>query len=235
MKVPTEASYKLEDHWRWTNNKRNYETLVISYNNFEPEQSSYDYIVNMIGHKWNLIKDVSKIFPIDNYDYIGCVDDDLITDYQSFNVGLDLANRFNFQYWQLSMPPGSDLHPTYHRCLQQDNTCIFSETNFIEMGSPFFTLDKFKFLMDFLSHWDFKVGMGIDRVFYDLFKCPANVVHCANIHQPIRESYYDKTEATLEMYDFMYDKYAKILNQHYGRESHFVDSLNVFKKFKLVI
>lgn len=231
MKVPTGTTIDNKDHWRWINNKRNYETLVINYNDFEPELESYDYIIKMEGHKWNLIQEVSKIFPVDNYNYIGCVDDDLITDYKSFNIGLELAEEYNFQYWQLSMPLGSCLHPAYYNCLLQDPTCTFSATNFIEMGSPFFTSEKFNFLMDFLSHWKFKVGMGIDRVFFDLFQCPANVVHCATIHQPFRESYYDNTEATLEMYDFMYDKYAKILRQYYNRESYFVDSLSVIKKY----
>jgi hypothetical protein len=233
MKVPTDVGYNIEDHWRWTKNVRDYETLVVSYNDFIPEEGSYDKLIKMVGHKWQIMLKVSKELNLDNYDYIGCVDDDLITDYNSFNVGLRLAKEFDFKYWQLSMPEGSCLHPTYHNCLQKDPTCTYSETTFIEMGSPFFRVDKFKFLMDFMAHWDFKVGLGIDRVFYDLFQCPANVVHCASIHQPFRESYYDPTEAQHEMYDFMFDKYPKILRDFYNRESNFNDSLMVLKKYKL--
>lgn len=235
MGISHDPRWKSEDHWRLTTNERNYETLVIVYNDFVPEPNTYDHIIRLKGHKWQLMRDIAKVFPTSQYKYVGCVDDDLITDYQSFNKGLELAERFNFQYWQLSMPPDSDLHPSYHQCLKNDPTCDFSETTFIEMGSPFFTLEKYLFLADFLTHWDFKVGMGIDRVWFDMFGCPANVVHCAMIHQPFRESYYDKSEATREMYDFMNNKYREIMKTYYGRDVNFVDQLNVLNKFKLKV
>lgn len=233
MGVTNDPRWKVNDHWRWTHNDRKYETLVVSYNDFIPEKNSYDYLLKIKGHKWQIMKNIHKYFSVDKYKYIGCVDDDLITDYQSFNLGIGLAEEYNFSYWQLSMPPDSDLHPTYHNCLQQDKSCTFTDSTFIEMGSPFFRIDKFKFLMEFLQHWDFKVGMGIDRVLYDLFECPSNVVHSATIHQPHRTSYYDKSEATAEMYDFMYSKYGQILKEFYGRDSHFNDSLKVLNKYKV--
>jgi hypothetical protein len=200
MPMPHDARWREEDHWRWTKNPRKYETLAVIYNDFEPEPGSYDHILRMKGHKWQIIREVAKTFPIDRYSYIGCVDDDLITNYQSFNVGLDPS-------------------------------CIFSETNFIEMGSPFFRVDKFRFLMEFISHWELQIAWGIDKTFYDLFQCPANVVHCAMIHQPIRASYYDKTEAMMEMNDYLNFHYPRILKTVYNRKSNFIDSQDTLRKF----
>ena len=236
MKVPTDPKIKDEDHWRWTYNTRDYKTLAVCYNNFEPEMNSFDYIIKMKGHKWVIMKDLlfNHILPVDNYEYIGCVDDDLITDYQSFNKGLELARKYSFQYWQLSMPPDSDLHPNYKKVLQQDPNCDFSFTNFIEMGSPFFTVKKFKALMEMLKYWHFKIGYGIDTIFYDFFQCPANVVHSAIIHQPFRESYYDKTEAMQEMYDFISRKYPEIMWKYYGRKTNVNENYQVFSSYKVI-
>jgi hypothetical protein len=230
MAMPHDTRWKEEDHWRWTHNERNYETLVVVYNDFEPEPGSYDHILRMKGHKWQIVQEVAKSFPIEDYEYIGCVDDDLITGYQDFNTGLSLAHHFNFQYWQLSMPSDSSL---IYQCLFNDPTCHFSETNFIEMGSCFFTLEKFKFLMEFIGHWPLVIAWGIDKTFYDLFQCPANVVHCAQIHQPIRDSYYDKTKAMLEMNDYLNCRYPSILQEYYNRKSNFVDQQQTLKKFIL--
>jgi hypothetical protein len=222
-----------KDHWRLTNTEREYETLVIAYNDYEPPIGTYDHIIHQKGHKWNLIKKIKEHFPYDAYKYIGCLDDDLVTDYQSINVGIKLAKRFDFGLWQLSMPPDSDLHPTYHNCLKQDLTCTFSETNFIEMGSPFFKIDLFEKLLDFLSHWEFKIGMGIDKVFCNIFECPANVVHYASIHQPFRTSYYDKSFAHNEMVQFLYHDFSKIMKEHYNRDITFNDMQVVFNKFRV--
>jgi hypothetical protein len=230
MPMIYDSRWKDQEHWRWNHNDRNYETLIVIYNDFVPEENSYDHIIHMKGHKWQIMKQVSKVFDISKYKYIGCVDDDLITDYKSFNEGLKLANAFNFKYWQLSMPSDSSL---IYGCLFNDETCTFSETNFIEMGSPFFEKKYFKFLIDFISNWDLEVAWGIDKTFYDLFQCPANVVHSAMIHQPFRESYYDKSKAMNEMNDYLHRHYPRILKEKYGRDSNFRDVQNVLRKFKV--
>ena len=230
MSIPTDPRWKDEDHWRWTHNERDYETLLIVYNDFEPETGSYDHIVRIKGHKWQLMQEVSKIVDIEKYNYIGCVDDDLITGYQDFNKGLEYAQKYNFGYWQLSMPHDSSL---IYAPLFNDPTCDFSESNFIEMGSCFFTVEKFKFLMNFIGQWDLEIAWGIDKTFFDLFQEPSYVIHSAMIHQPIRDSYYDKQRAMDEMNDYLYNKYPKILKEMCGRESRFVDSQVTLRKFKI--
>lgn len=230
MKMPHDPRWKEEEHWRWNNNDRNYETLAVVYNDFTPEANSYDNLIKLKGHKWQIIREIAKDIPKGKYNYIGCVDDDLITDYHSFNNGLKLAEQFNFPYWQLSMPADSSL---IYQPLFNDQTCIFSETNFIEMGSCFFTEEKFRFLIEFIGHWDLEIAWGIDKTFYDLFQCPAVVVHTGMIHQPFRDSYYDKQKAMDEMNDYLYNKYPRILKEHYGRESNFIDRQNTLRKFAL--
>ena len=230
MPIPKDPRWKDEDHWRWTKNERDYETLVIVYNDFEPEPDSYDHIVRIKGHKWQLMQKVPELIDINKFNYIGTVDDDLITGYQDFNKGLEYAQRFKFGYWQLSMPHDSSL--TYAP-LFNDPSCDFSETNFIEMGSCFFTPDRFKFLMEFISHWDLEIAWGIDKTFYDLFQEPAYVVHSAMIHQPFRDSYYDKSKAMAEMNDYLFNKYPAILKQYYDRESKFIDRQDTLRKFKI--
>ena len=128
------------------------------------------------------------------------------------------------------MPHDSSL---IYQPLFNDPTCDFSETNFIEMGSCFFRQDFFNFLMEFIGNWDLEIAWGIDKTFYDLFQAPAYVVHKGMIHQPIRDSYYDKKRAMDEMNDYLFRVYPKILKEKYGRESNFVDSQVVFRKFKI--
>jgi hypothetical protein len=230
MPIPKDSRWKDDDHWRWTHNNRDYETLLIVYNDFEPEPGSYDHIVRIKGHKWQLMQEVEKLIDINRFNYIGTVDDDLITGYQDFNKGLEYAQRFGFGYWQLSMPHDSSL---IYAPLFNDPTCDFSETNFIEMGSCFFTVEKFKFLMEFIGHWNLEIAWGIDKTFYDLFQEPAYVVHSGMIHQPFRDSYYDKDKAMAEMNDYLFNRYPSILKQYYGRESKFIDRQDTLRKFKI--
>jgi hypothetical protein len=231
MPMVTDNRYDMENHWRFTKDFRKYETLAVVYNDFEPEPNSYDHIIRMKGHKWQLIREVSKIFDYKRYNYIGCVDDDLVTDIHSFNKGLELAEKHDFRYWQLSMPHDSDLHPNYHDCLRQKPDCTYTETNFIEMGSCFFRKDKFEKVLELLSLWDCQIAWGVDKIFYDFLQDTANVVHSATILQPHRQSYYDHNFAMQEMNDFLYNKYPNIMRKHYNREPNWVDRQVTLKLF----
>jgi hypothetical protein len=80
MEMPHDPRWKKEDHWRWTHNKRNYETLLVVYNDFEPEPGSYDHLIRMKGNKFQIVRNVAHDIPLGKYNYIACVDDDLITE-----------------------------------------------------------------------------------------------------------------------------------------------------------
>jgi hypothetical protein len=230
MPMPFDDRWNKNEHWRFTLDKRQYETLVVVYNDFEPEIGSYDHIIRKKGHKWPLIREVCKEFDTSRYKYVGCVDDDLITDIDSFNLGLQLAHKFDFRFWQLSMPNDSSL---IYECLKHKPGVLFSETNFIEMGSCFFRQDKFKMLLELLTEWEtLQIGWGIDKVFCDYLQDTANVVHAAQIHQPYRDSYYDKSFAMQEMNDFLYHLYPKILHDKHGRKSGFVDRQVTLKEWR---
>ena len=227
--LPSEYSPKY--HWRRINLvEREYETLIVVYNDdFIPESDSFDHILKMKGHKWQIIKNVPDFFDVTKYDYIGCVDDDLVTDIQSFNRGIELAREHDFKLWQLSMVKGSGI---IYDCLKQNKEWSFSETNFVEMGSTFFRQDMFHKAVDFFKKVDFKVGWGLDKVFCDVLQCKANVVHEASIYHPpntIKPSYYDQREAMIEMNHMIQNVYPKIL----GNTWRFTDvqsTLRVWKK-----
>lgn len=227
--------FDVDNHWRYTNKvERDYELLCVVYNDFEPEPNSYDHIIRMKGHKWQIMREVPNVFDLSPYQYIGCVDDDQITDIQSFNLGLKLAQQFDFKMWQLSMIEGSGI---IYDCLKQNKDWVFTETNFIEMGSTFFRNDKFFEALDFFKELDFTVGWGIDKVWCDVLCCTANVVHAASIYHPpnnIKPSYYDQSEAMKEMNHMIYEVYPRIMHDKYKRENwKFVDSQVTLRAFEL--
>lgn len=228
-------SYAPDQHWRWTNKReRPYETLVVVYNDFEPEPNSYDHILRMKGHKWQIVREVPKVFDVTKYSYIGCVDDDLITTINDFHIGLTLAHNFDFKLWQLSMLKGSGI---IYDCLKQSDNpnVVFTETNFVEMGSTFFRQDKFHEAIDFFKELDFTVGWGIDKVFCDVLQCTANVVHQASIYHPpntIKPSYYDQSEAMREMNYMINEVYPRIMRDKYNRPDwKFIDRQVTLKTY----
>lgn len=227
--------YDKENHWRYTNKlDRKYETLVVSYNGFVPEPDTFDHFTQMKGHKWQIMKKIPEIMDLSRYKYIACVDDDLITDIHSFNEGLTYAEAFDFRLWQLSMLAGSGI--TYP-CLVQNKECDFSETNFIEMGSPFFRYDIFVKLVDFLKELDFTVGWGIDKMFCDVLETTAHVVHSSSIYHPpnhIKPSYYDQGDAHREMGYNIDHVYPRIMRDKYNKPDwKFRDSQVTLNMYKL--
>lgn len=219
--------YDKENHWRYTNKlERNYETLIAVYNDFEPEPNSYDHMIRIAGHKWQIIRSIPFLFDLSKYSYIACVDDDLITDIQSFNYGIDLALKHDFALWQLSMIEGSGI---IYRCLMQNQNWDYSETNFIEMGSPFFRLDIFHKVIDFMNEIEhFEVGWGLDKMFCQFLDCYANVVHHKSIYHPpnsIKPSYYDQKVAMDEMMYMINHVYPRIMHDKYNKKNWcFIDS-----------
>ena len=231
-----DSRYDMENHWRYTKRaERHYETLLVVYNDFEPEPDTYDHMIRMSGHKWQIIKRVPEVFDVTKYRYIGCVDDDQITDIHNFNKGLIFAENFDFKLWQLSMIAGSGI---IYQCLMQNPEWDFTETNFVEMGSTFFRQDYFHKAVDFFNELDFTVGWGIDKVFCDVLDTTANVVHAASIYHPpnhIKPSYYDQKDAMIEMNYMINTVYPRIMRDKYGKTDwQFRDSQDTLRAFKFV-
>ena len=227
--------YDKENHWRYTNkSERDYETLVVSYNGFVPEPNTFDHFIEMPGHKWQIVKNVFDMMDLSKYKYIGCVDDDLITDIENFNKGLAYAEAFDYRLWQLSMLEGSGVS---YPILVQNKNCDFTETNFIEMGSPFFRYDIFVKVVDFLKQLDFTVGWGIDKMFCNVLDTTAHVVHAGSIYHPpwsFKGSYYSHNDAHQEMNHNILNIYPKIMRDKYNKpEWKFRDVQEVLNMYKL--
>lgn len=231
--------YDKEAHWRSKHPARTYEILNLMYNDFEPDTNTYDHIIRDVkGHKWQMIaKAFTRIqgFDFSKYDYIGCIDDDQITDVWNLNMGLELARRFDFRLWQLSMADQSDV---FYECLKQKEDTVFSETNFIECGVPVFRNDVFKKILKALTYpeWKYEQAWGLDKAYTDIAQSHAHVIHCASIYHPKREAYYnnDRSGAMNELHDFMSHTYPKMCREIFNRETLMVDEQRVYNTYRMV-
>jgi hypothetical protein len=228
-----EDRFDKENHWRYTDRtERKYETLAVVYNDYVPEPNTYDHILHMKGHKWQIIRQLPKMFDFSKYKYIGCIDDDLVTTIKDFNEGFELGSKFNLPFWQLSVVEG-----TSYRCCAYDSECDFSETNFIEMGTPVFRNDMFFKILEFFNELDIEVGWGVDKMFCEVLQVPGYVIHSGSMYHPpnhIKPSYYDQREAMKEMNYMISEIYPKIMRDKYKRDNwQFIDSQVTFRKFKI--
>ena len=66
----------VSNHWRQCKPERTYETCLVLFNDFVPEPNTYDSIIKETGIKWHIIPKIAKRINWEDYDYIGCWDDD---------------------------------------------------------------------------------------------------------------------------------------------------------------
>ena len=50
----------IENHWRWTNNDRNYKVIAVQYGDYVPEEGSYDELYKIKGFKWTIAKELQN-------------------------------------------------------------------------------------------------------------------------------------------------------------------------------
>lgn len=212
--------YDRHNHWRFTKPHRTYETLLAIYNDFHPEPGTYDYVIRKKGLKWNMIPEVAKMFDLSRYDYIGCYDDDFCTDIQSVNRSLELARQHDFRLFQQSL-----ISPTGYECIRQNKDWVFSETNFIESGIPFFRRDIFGKVMEFLADYHYKESdWGLDKLFCHITRGTAHVVHEVSAkHMEPDISSYDHAAGFREMDYVMRDFFPKWLKEKKGLEYTYED------------
>jgi len=221
--------YDKSNHWRYTKPERTYDTCVVVYkDDFEPEPGTYDMIIRKKGLKFHLIEEVCKMIKWEDYDYIGTWDDDYATDIQSVNRALDLARQFDFRLFQQAA-----ISYNFYDCLKHKPELVFSETNFIETGVPFFRNDIFHKFLDFLGDYRYKVSeWGIDKVLCYLLQCTAHVVHETTVKHMRPESWYDKTVAQQEMDYLMRDFFPKYMRDKFGVEYTYNDNQVTFAGYK---
>jgi hypothetical protein len=202
---------------------------VVVYNDFQPEPGTYDFIIRRKGLKWNLVPEVSKIINWEDYDYIGVWDDDYATDIQSINKSLAYARRYDFRLFQQS----TTSFQTYD-CLKHNPEFAFTETNFIELGVPFFRNDIYRKVLRFLNDYRYdKSDWGIDKVLCYYLQASAHVVHDTTVrHMLPDESTYNKEDGFREMEYLMRDFFPKYMRDNFGLEYQYSDVQQTIRAYK---
>lgn len=224
-------SYDQENHWRFTKENRTYETMLVVYKDtYQPEIGTYDHIIRKKGLKWNLIPEVCKNFKWEDYDYIGCWDDDYATDIQSVNHSLELARKYDFPYFQQSLKSW-----TVYPCLEHKEGILFTQTNFIELGVPFFRNDVFRKVLKFLDDYKYeKSDWGIDKVLPFYLGLNPFVIHSVSIeHMLPNESTYNKDDGFREMHYLMTNFFPKYMKEKFNREYIYSDVQKVINEWRL--
>jgi len=221
-------AYDRENHWRFTKPERTYETLVVVYNDFQPEPGTYDFIIRKQGRKWNMLPEICDMFNWQDYDYIGYWDDDYCTDIQSVNKALAYARQFDFRLFQQSLTSW-----TVYPILEQNKEFLFSETNFIELGVPVFRNDIFRKVLRFLRDYQYKESdWGIDKVLCYYLQQSAHVIHDVSIKHMRRESSYDKEAGFREMSYLMNDFFPKYMKENFNIDYTPIDKQIMLKAWK---
>jgi hypothetical protein len=224
-------AYDKDNHWRYTKPERTYETCVITFNDFEPEPNTYDYLIRSKGLKWNLIPEAAKVIDWQKYDYIGCYDDDHTTDIQSLNEALAIARHYDFKLFSQSLSS-----PKPWPCQKHDPELFYSETDFIECSIPIFRKDMFEKLLPLLNDYrNEKSEWGLDKIFCHYLDTTAHVIHKNSAkHMRIDNSYYDHSDAFVAMNYLLSDFYPKYVKEKFGIEDYkYVESQKVLRTWKL--
>jgi hypothetical protein len=110
---------------------------------------------------------------------------------------------------------------------------VFTETNFIESGVPFFRNDIFRKFLHFLNEYDYvESEWGIDKILCHLFQGTAHVVHETTVRHMRPESWYDKTNAHHEMELLMRDFFPKYMKKHFDIDYQYSDIQQTLRGYK---
>ena len=206
--------YEKGKHWRMAHSERTYDTcLVVFKDDFEPEPGTYDMLLKAKGIKWHIIPKVAKMINWEDYDYIGCWDDDYATDIRSVNRALEIARQFDFRLFQQATTSYQ-----WFDCLKHNPEWMFAETNYIEPGVCFFRNDIFRKVLKFLDDYKFeKSEWGVDRVLCTYLGQTAHVVHETTVrHMRPEVSSFDKNEAEREMGYLINDFFPKYMKKNFN-------------------
>jgi hypothetical protein len=210
-----------ENHWRYTKDNRNYETFVIQYGSYVPEEGTYDGLAQQSGFKWNLAKEYLEKLDYQKYEYVAFFDDDLITDIDNLNRSFELAKEKNLKLFQLSVTHDSDV---FYPILRNKPGIRYTKTNFIEVMGPVIHTSLIPLCMELWDKYDIYSGWGFDKVLCDLTKEDAAVIHCSQMYHPKKESSYDKSNAFAEMDKLLNDVFPKFMQEKYKESWSFRES-----------
>lgn len=228
-----DEDYDKENHWRFAKPGRTYEVCVVGFKtDYVPEAGSYDYYVHYpVRYKWKQLPALCEYLitqGIDwrEYDYIGYWDDDYCTDIQNVEKTLELARQFDMRLLQPSLRSW-----TVYPCLEQNKEWVFTETNFTEMGVPFYRMDIFKKVLTLLTDYVYNESeWGIDKILCHYLGQTAHVIHDASIKHMRRESWYDKTNAFREM-EYLLREWFPAYMQSKGKTYTYMDAQVILRAY----
>jgi hypothetical protein len=232
--TPTGCPYYLDDefdkenHWRFRKPNCSYDVCVVSFNDHLPEANTYDMIIKHKGRKWAMLNDICSKIHWENYDFIAYFDDDYCTDIQSVETALSIARQHDMRMFQQSLTSW-----TVYPILTHNPNYIWTETNFIELGVPFFRNDIFRKVLRFFQ--DYTPGeaeWGMDKVMCYYLQQSAHVIHASKVKHMRRESYYDKTKAFAEMDYLMKDWFPKYMDEKFGLKYEYSDQQIAFRALR---
>ena len=218
--ITNDPRYNKFEHWRITDAvERFYETIVVQYSDFEPEFGTYDKLIKMKGFKWSMAKELLKTLDYSKYDFIGFMDDDLVTDIDNMNKAIHTAYYHSAAAFQLSVTPDSDI---FWPILVQKPGVVIAYTNFIEVMGMFISTRMIPRCRELWDQYDIYTGWGFDKVLCDLMDESAMVIHCSSMYHPKKqESTYDKTAAFVEMDHLLLDVFPNFMSYKYNKEWRF--------------
>jgi hypothetical protein len=225
--------FDAQEHWRYTKQKRNYETMIICYKDsdvFFPEKNTYDHIFFEKGEKCSLIKNLLKNIDYTKYEYIGFFDDDLITDIDNINGALEFAHNKKLKIFQLSLTSDSEV---FHRSvLGNDTNLDYSTTTFIEIMGPFIHSSLIPLVLEFWNEYNINSGWGFDIVLKDITKTDLSVIHRYQMYHPKKESSYSRDDAAQEMRHVLLNVCPKFMKKKYNEDWNFLgENIRVLKLF----
>jgi hypothetical protein len=213
-------SFDRENHWRYVNSNRLYETMVFQYSDFKPEHTTWDDLIQQKGFKWSLSKEWLKNNDYSKYEYIGFMDDDLVTDIHNVNHALTIAHETQSKIFQMSVTNDSD---EFFPILRNKSDIKYTKTNFVETMGMFIHTSLIPIVLEFWNEYDIYCGWGFDKVLCDITKTDATVIHSCIMYHPKRDSSYNKSEAFQEMDKVLYEITPKFMNDKYNEEWKFVE------------
>jgi hypothetical protein len=209
-----------DNHWRYTKENRLYKTIAFQYSDFSPPKNTYDELVQMTGFKWSIAKEWLKTIDYTQYEYIGFMDDDVVTDIQTMNRAITIAREKQFKIFQLSMTDDSDC---FWKILKNKPQVKYAVTNFVEVMGPFIHSSLIPICMELWDEYDIYTGWGFDKVICELTKTDAAVIHDCQMYHPKRTSTYQRHRGFSEM-DFLTNHVMpRFMKKKYNEDWSFVE------------
>jgi len=178
--------YKNEDHWRYTKNDRCYDIILLPYDkSFVPQEGTYDILLpSMHGMKWEIVQYFLNTYDYSGYEYVGFFDDDIITNYQSLNFALKLAEEHHMNIFQLSLSEGSSVNEPITKKIEERNL-LYTITNYVECMCPIFHISMIPGLKEILSYCNPWIGWTIDLIYSRCLRTHCNIIHAVSMfHTP---------------------------------------------------